>query len=45
MLIETCNGMSDGDQSITKEQIDRVVKNFKGAQGHMRADIGRKKRD
>ena len=37
--------MSDGDQGITEEQIDRVIKNFKGAQGYIRANIGRKKRD
>ena len=45
MLIETYSSMSDGDQGITEEQIESVIRNFRGAQGYIRANIGRKKED
>ena len=45
MLVGTCCSMSDGEQEITEEQIDNVIKSFRGTQGHIRADIGRKKRE
>ena len=38
------SGMSDEDQGITEEQIERVIKNFRGAQGYIRANIGKEKK-
>ena len=36
--------MSNGKKRITEEQIDSVLENFRGAQGYIRADIGKEKK-